>query len=82
MDNARYNIVNEPDVVRLNFTNILMTDMGIWRCNVTVKSERHVQSGDTLVLLEEATIGSIIVNIQLIIVCKLTLIILVLNACI
>ena len=68
MDNARYDIDNGPDIVRLNFTNTVMSDTGIWRCNVIARSERYIVSGERLVLQDEAMIGSISVNIQLIII--------------
>ena len=70
MNNARFNVENGPEVVRLNFTNVLVSDMGVWRCNVTVESERHVQSGNNLIQLDTATIGSVSVNIQLIVISK------------
>ena len=68
MDNARYDIDNGPDIVRLNVTNTVMSDTGIWRCNVIARSERYIVSGGRLVLQDEAMIGSISVNIQLIII--------------
>ena len=73
VDNARFNLGNGPDIIRLNFTHVVMSDMGVWRCNINTESERHVQSGSKLVLLDAATIGLISVNIQLIIISKLTL---------
>ena len=48
MKNARFSIENGPEVVRLNFTRVLMSDMGVWRCNVTVESQRHIHSGGSL----------------------------------
>ena len=68
MDNARYDIDNGPDIVRLNFTNTVMSNTGIWRCNVIARSERYIVSRGRLVLQDEAMIGSISVNIQLIII--------------
>ena len=32
MGNARYDFDNGPDTVRLNFTNTILTDTGLWRC--------------------------------------------------
>lgn len=73
MNDARHVLEDGPDIVRLNLTHVLMSDMGVWRCNVTVESEMHVQSGGKLVPLGATTVGSISVNIQLIIVSKLTI---------
>ena len=72
MEDNRFNLENGPEVVRLNLTRVLMSDMGVWRCNVTVESQRHVLSGGRLLLLDPVTIGSITVNIQVVIIGKLT----------
>ena len=45
-----------------------MSDMGVWRCNVTAESQRHVH-GEWRPL-DAATIDSVSVNIQLIIISK------------
>ena len=55
MDNARYDLENGPDIVRLNITGTTLSDSGIWLCDVTVRSERHVNK--TLVLGEQTVIG-------------------------
>ena len=57
MDNARYDLENGPDVVRLNFTHTVMSDTGIWRCDITVRSERYIVSNEMLVLEEQDLIG-------------------------
>ena len=71
MDNARYSLRNGSDVVRLNFTNAAMSDTGVWRCTVSVTSDRYIVSGGRLALEDQALIGSISVNIQVIIVGEL-----------
>ena len=60
MDNARYDIENGPDIVRLNFTHTILSDTGIWSCVATVRSESHfVRSSDgRLELGQEVVIGS------------------------
>ena len=65
MDNARYDLENGPDIVRLNFTTTIMSDNGLWKCVVAVMSERYIVSGGQLVLQDQALIGSITQDIQL-----------------
>ena len=60
MGNDRYRLDNGPEVVRLNFTRTVMEDNGIWRCEVTVRSERHVLGSDgRLVLVVPEVIGTL-----------------------
>ena len=69
MNNARYDLENGPGVVRLNFTCTILSDNGVWRCEVEVMSRRHVLLGGRLVELESEAIGEVInVNIQLIVI--------------
>ena len=70
-DNARYDLENGPDVVRLNFTSTVMSDTGVWRCIVSVMSDRHIVSDGRLVLQDQALIGLISVNVQIIIIGEL-----------
>ena len=58
MDNARYDLEIGMDVVRLNFTHTILTDTGIWTCDVILRSQRHVVSDGRLVLGETSVIGS------------------------
>ena len=59
MDNARYNLENGTEVVRLNFTRTILSDTGIWTCEVTVRSERHVVNNEgNLVQGAVAVIGA------------------------
>jgi hypothetical protein len=71
MDNAQYRLDNGPSIVRLNFTQVFSSNIGIWECHVTVRSEKNVVSNGGLVLEEESVIGSTIHHsIQLIAVGK------------
>ena len=58
MDNDRYDLESGRDIVRLNFTRTILGDTGIWTCDVTVRSQRHIVSNGRLVLGETAVIGS------------------------
>ena len=57
-DNARYDLENGPEIVRLNLLAVERSDAGMWRCDVTVRSEQHVVNNDELVLEEEEVIGT------------------------
>ena len=58
MDNSRYSLQNGPDIVRLNFTHTLLSDAGMWRCNIRTESDQHVVSNGSLVRLDSMTIGT------------------------
>ena len=61
MENARYRLENGPEVVRLNLTRTIMSDNGIWRCEVIVRSERNALGNDrNLVLVVPEVIGTLI----------------------
>ena len=65
-DNARYDLENGPDVVRLNFTHTILSDNGVWMCNIQVESERSIVSSGNLVRGDAAVVGTPIQqNIQL-----------------
>ena len=71
MDNARYNLENGPDVVRLNITWTIMSDTGMWRCDIRVLSDQYVVSNGSLVRQDHDVIGTpIIRDIQLAIIGK------------
>ena len=60
MENARYRLENGPEVVRLNFTRTIMSDNGIWQCEVTVKSGRNALGNDgNLILVAPEVIGTL-----------------------
>ena len=59
MDSARYDLENGPHVVRLNLSQTILSDSGVWICEVVVRSERHVvTSQGELVLIELAVVGA------------------------
>ena len=65
MDNARYDLENGPEVVRLNFTHTIPSDTGVWVCEATAVSEKYIVSNRQLVRQDNAVIGTATVNIQL-----------------
>jgi hypothetical protein len=67
VDNARYDLDNGPEVIQLNITNTVLSDAGIWRCDVLVTSEAHKLTGGRLTP-QNTVIGSINATIQLIII--------------
>ena len=44
--------------MRLNFTHTLLSDAGMWRCNIRTESDQHVVSNGSLVRLDSMTIGT------------------------
>ena len=71
VDNARYNLENGPGTVRLNFTHTILSDNGIWRCDVRVSSAQDVVSSGSLVQQDHNVIGTpIIRDIQLTVIGK------------
>ena len=44
IDNARYDLENGPDFVRLNFAHTILGDTGTWRCEIRVVSGQDVVS--------------------------------------
>ena len=65
MDNARYDLENGPEIVRLNFTHTISSDTGVWVCEATAVSEKYIVSNGQLVRQDNAVIGTATVNIQL-----------------
>ena len=65
MNNARYDLENGPEIVRLNFTHAFPNDTGVWACEATVISDRYIISNGQLVQQNTAVIGTATVNIQL-----------------
>ena len=64
-DNARYDLENGPEIVRLNFTRTIPSDTGVWVCEATAVSEKYIVSNGQLVRQDNAVIGTATVNIQL-----------------
>ena len=59
VNNARYDLENRPETVRLNFTQTILSDSGVWICEIVVRSDRHVVSNQgELILGGEAVIGT------------------------
>ena len=57
-DNARYNLQNGPNAVRLNFTHTTVSDGGIWTCNIRTVSVRDIVLSDGNIIREDrALIG-------------------------
>ena len=65
MDNARYDLENGPEIVRLNFTHTIPSDAGVWVCEARAVSEKYIVSNGQLVRQDNAVIGRATVNIQL-----------------
>ena len=59
VDNARYDLENGSDIVRLNFSQTTLNDSGVWTCELVVRSERHVvTNGGALIPGGQAVIGT------------------------
>ena len=41
-ENARYDLENGPDFVRLNLSRTILSDNGVWICELIVRSETEV----------------------------------------
>ena len=66
MDNARYDLQNGPEIVRLNFARTILGDTGTWRCDIRVISSQNIVSNGALVSQDPTVIGTpIIRDIQL-----------------
>ena len=57
MDNARYDLENGPDNVRLNFTHTILSDAGVWTCDVRVESDQDLICDGNLVRSNSTVIG-------------------------
>ena len=64
-DNARYDLDNGPEIIQLNITRTVLSDAGVWRCDVIVSSEAHKLNGGRLILQNNVLIGSVNASIQL-----------------
>ena len=71
VDNARYDLDNGPEVIQLNITRAVLSDAGVWRCDVMVSSEAHQLNKGRLTLQNNIFIGSVNVTIQLLIIGEL-----------
>ena len=57
MDNARIKLESGPDIVRLNFTHTILSDVGVWRCDVRVVSDQDLVQDEHLVRSNSSIIG-------------------------
>ena len=48
--NARYDLENGPEFVRLNFAHTIFGDNGTWRCDIHVISSQNIVSNDPTVI--------------------------------
>ena len=57
MDNARYDLENGPNIVRLNLSRTLLSDAGMWRCDIRTESERYIVNNGSLIQANVTVIG-------------------------
>ena len=70
---ARYSLENGPEIVRLNFTYTILSDTGIWRCDIRTESDQYIVNDGCLIRMNSTTIGARIQHdIELIIIGKCT----------
>ena len=74
-DSPRHSLENGPEIVRLNFTQTILSDAGMWRCDVRTESDQYiVNDAGSLIQMDPTMIGSLIQHdIELIIIGKCTL---------
>ena len=58
MENARFNLENGPDIVRLNLSHTLLSDAGIWRCDIRTESDRYIVNNGSLVRTNDTVIDA------------------------
>ena len=60
VENDRFNIENGPDIVRLNLTHTLLSDAGMWKCQIRTESEsdEYLVDNNIFVRTNITTIGS------------------------
>ena len=51
MDSTRYDLENGLDIVRLNLSRTILSDNGVWICELVVRSERHVVTSEGKLIL-------------------------------
>ena len=57
MDSARFNLENGPDIVKLNLSHTLLSDTGMWRCDIRTESEQDIMNNGKLVPTNITVIG-------------------------
>ena len=73
VDNAQINLEDGPDIVRLNLSRTLLSDTGMWRCDIRTESEsdQYIVDSNVFVRSNIFLIGAPIqCDIELIIVGK------------
>lgn len=59
MNDSQYYLENGPGIVRLSIANTSLYDSGMWQCEITVESERHiVNNGKLLNISDPVLIGT------------------------
>ena len=58
MDNARYDLENGLDIVRLNSNRTLLSDAGMWRCDIRTESDQYIENNGNLVQGNVTVIGA------------------------
>ena len=58
MDDAGFNLGNGSDIVRLNLSRTLLSDAGIWRCDIRTESDQYIVNDGILVQTNTTTIGA------------------------
>ena len=61
-NNARYDLKNGPDSVRLNISNMSFMDAGVWTCDIHVMSEHYVVNNGHLIMEKSTVVGTRIEN--------------------
>ena len=70
-DGPRHSLDNRPEIVRLNFTSTILSDAGMWSCDIRTESDQYVVSDGSLVRMDPTVIGTLIQHhIELIIIGK------------
>ena len=73
MDSPRHSLDNGPEIVRLNFTRTILSDAGMWRCDIRTESDQYIVNNGSLVRIDPTMIGALIQhNIELIIIGEYT----------
>ena len=57
MDSTRFNLENGPDIVRLNLSRTLLSDTGMWRCDIKTESEQDIVNNGKIVPTNITVIG-------------------------
>ena len=57
MDNNRFTLENGPDVVRLTVSRTLLSDAGVWRCDIRTESDQYVVNNGILTQANISAIG-------------------------